>query len=533
LGYTARAVRETRRQLTPVFWIAGALSLAFVAWGVIGSKSLGSVTKAAQDFVVADFGWLYLIATTVFLVFALYLALSRFGPIKLGKDDDEPEFSRFAWFAMLFQAGMGIGLVFWSVSEPVHHFGVDPPYGLAPPGTTAAADVALRYSFFHWPLHPWAIYAVTALALAYFNFRRDSPGLVSAVLRPIFGARMDGALGYFIDVLAVLATLFGVAVSLGLGALQINSGLSFTFGLPEGSGPQIVIIAVTTVVFIASAVTGIQRGIKWLSQTSLVVAGLLMLFVLVTGPMLTQLNAFTQLTGSYLGDLIPMSFRINAFAKDDWAGQWTLFYWATWISWAPYVGSFIARVSRGRTIREFIAAVLIVPSLLSFMWFAVFGGAGIEIDRATGGLISRAVADNEAVGLFTFFQQLPIGLVTSIIAIVLVFIFFVAGADAGTIVLGRFTTGGRLTPSKVVQVIWGLVMGSFAAVLLVAGGLDALQQASILAALPFVFVILAMCVSVYRALDSETREEEAERGGRVRPRGVPAAGPAQSTPGGR
>nr|MDQ3958602.1 BCCT family transporter [Actinomycetota bacterium] len=446
-------------------------------------------------------------------------------------DDDQPEFGRFAWFAMLFQAGMGIGLVFWSVSEPVHHFGVDPPYGLAQPGTTAAADVALRYAFFHWALHPWAIYAVTAVALAYFNFRRDSPGLISAVLRPILGTRMDGALGYFIDILAVLATLFGVAVSLGLGALQINSGLSFTFDLPEGSGAQIVIIAVTTVVFIASAVTGIQRGIKWLSQASLVVAGLLLLFVLVTGPTLTQLNAFTQLTGGYLGDLIPMSFRLNAFAKDDWAGQWTLFYWATWISWAPYVGSFIARVSRGRTIREFVAAVLIVPSLLSFVWFAVFGGAGIEIDRATGGLISRAVEGNEAVGLFTFFQQLPLGLVTSVIAIVLVFIFFVAGADAGTIVLARFTSGGILTPSKVVQVIWGVVMGAFAAILLLAGGLDALQQASILAALPFVFVILAMCVALYRGLDEETRGHEEQRREVARAGGMPLSPAAEGRPG--
>ena len=521
-------VGETRKQLTPVFWIAGGLSLAFVAWGVLSPTSLGSVTKVAQDTVVADFGWLYLIATTAFLVFALYLALGRFGRIKLGKDDEKPEFSRFAWFAMLFQAGMGIGLVFWSVSEPVHHFGVDPPYGLAEPGTTAAADLGLRYTFFHWALHPWAIYAVTALALAYFNFRRESPGLISAVLRPIFGARMDGPLGYFIDILAVLATLFGVAVSLGLGALQINSGLNLTFGAPEGSGAQIVIIAVTTVVFIASAVTGIQKGIKWLSQTSLVVAGLLLLFVLVTGPTLTQLNAFTQGTGSYLGDLIPMSFRLNAFAKDDWAGQWTLFYWATWISWAPYVGSFIARVSRGRTIREFIAAVLIVPSILSFVWFAVFGGAGIEIDRLTRGLLSRAVEANEAVGLFTFFEQLPLGLVTSIIAIVLVFIFFVAGADAGTIVLGRFTTDGMLSPSRVVQVIWGLVMGAFAAILLLAGGLDALQQASILAALPFVFVILVMCVAVYRALGEEVPREESREQKRVRTGGAPTAGPVES-----
>ncbi len=523
-------MREIRRQLTPVFWIAGGLALAFVAWGVLSSESLSSVTKAAQDFAVADFGWLYLIATTLFLVFALYLALSRFGHMKLGKDEDEPEFSRFVWFALLFQAGMGIGLVFWSVSEPVHHFGVDPPYGLAAPGTTHAADVALRYAFFHWALHPWAIYAVIALALAYFNFRHDRPGLISAVLRPIFGERMDGTLGYFIDILAVLATLFGVAVSLGLGALQINSGLSFTFGLPEGSGAQIVIIAVTTVVFIASAVTGIQRGIKWLSQASLVVAAVLMLFVLVTGPTLTQLNAFTQGTGSYLGDLIPMSFRLNAFAKDDWAAEWTLFYWATWIAWAPFVGSFIARVSRGRTIREFVAAVLLVPSLLSFAWFGVFGGAGIEIDRATGGLISRAVDQNEAVGLFSFFQQLPLGLVTSVIAIVLVFIFFVAGADAGTIVLGRFTSGGVLTPSKVIQVIWGLVMGAVAAILLVAGGLDALQQASILAALPFVFVILAMCVALYRGLNEETRGRDEERREVPRVGGMPLSPAAEGRP---
>ncbi len=522
-------MRELKSQLGPVFYISAALALAFVLWGVFFTESMSSVTSTLLGYVVADFGWLYLIATTLFLAFAIYLAASRFGNLKIGKPEDQPEFNRFSWFAMLFQAGMGIGLVFWAVSEPISHYALSPPYGLAPPNTTQSADLALRYSFFHWSLHPWAIYAVIALAIAYFNFRYDRPGLISSVFYPLLGERVNGPIGKTIDVLGILATLFGVAVSLGLGALQINSGLSFLFGLPNNAGAQITIIAVTSVAFIASAATGIGRGVNWLSQASMVVAGLLLVFLLVFGPTILQLNTFTQLTGGYLGDLIPMSFRLNALhpGGDPWPNRWTLFYWATWISWAPYVGMFIARISRGRTIREFIVATLAVPSILSFLWFAVWGAAAIDLDRRLGGVISDAVAKETAVGVFAFLQHFPLALLLSLLAIALIWIFFVAGADAASIVLGRFSARGTLDPATPIKLVWGFVIGGVSAVLLLAGGLEALQNASILAALPFTFIMLAMCWSLLKALNRDVGEEpEKEAPERPEAREEPRAAPA-------
>ncbi|MDP8943462.1 MAG: BCCT family transporter [Actinomycetota bacterium] len=515
-------MRAIRAQLTPVFYVSAALALAFVLWGALAPAHLFGVTSDVLAVVVRDFGWLYLIATTFFLAFAIGLALSRHGRLRLGKEGDRPEFGRLSWFAMLFQAGMGIGIVFWGVAEPVSHFAA-PPYGLATPGSTQAGDLAIRYSFFHWALHPWAVYAVIAMAIAYFNFRRDEPGLVSAVFRPLLGDRVDGPLGKAIDVLALLATLFGVAVSLGLGALQINSGLNYLFGVPVGTTSQIVIIAVTGVCFMASAATGIQRGVKWLSNASLVLAAALIAFMMVAGPTVLQLNALTQGMGSYLGDLVPMSFRMNAFTQDPWIGKWTLFYWATWISWAPYVGAFIARISRGRSIREFVTGVLIVPSLVSFLWFAVLGSSAIDLDRGLGGRISAAVQADPAVATFATLDHFPLALVTSLIAVSLVFIFFVAGADAASIVLGRMSAGGVLNPRAPIKLIWGAAMAACSAVLLVAGGLDALQQASILAAVPFTFIMLGMCAALLRALGAERRRAGQEESASASPEPEAAA----------
>ncbi|HEV2770147.1 MAG TPA: BCCT family transporter [Solirubrobacteraceae bacterium] len=500
-------MRALRSQLTPVFVVGVGLSLVFVLWAALSPQGFTAAGTSAQSFTVERFGWLYLAATTFFVGFVIFLAASRrYGHLKLGRDDEKPEFSRVSWFAMLFQAGMGIGLVFWAASEPLAHFAA-PPYGLAPPNTPAAGDISLRYTFFHWALHPWAIYAVVALAIGYFNFRLGRSGLLSEVFRPLLGSRVDGPLGRAIDVLAILATLFGVAVSLGLGALQIASGLNYLFLIPNTVPVQIAIIAITTVAFIASAATGINRGIKWLSNASLVLAGLLLLFVLVTGPTVVQLDAFTQGLGSYVGDIIPMSFRLNAFAEETFPAEWTLFFWGTWIAWAPYVGSFIARISRGRTIREFVIAVLLVPSVIGIGWLAIFGAGAIELDKGLGGELSRVASSDEARGLFTFLDQLPLALVASLLAIGLVFVFFVAGADAGTIVLGRFSTKGILNPGRPVRIVWGIIMGAVAAVVIAAGGLDGLQSVSILAALPFVVLLLTMCWALLRAL----REDEAVR----------------------
>ncbi|MGH3148070.1 MAG: BCCT family transporter, partial [Rubrobacter sp.] len=400
-------------------------------------------------------------------------------------------------------------LVFWAVSEPLTHY-ADPPLGLAQPGTPQAADLALRTAFFHWTLHPWAIYAVVGLAVAYFSYRKGMTSLrISTVFRPLIGDRVDGPLGKAIDILSIIATLFGVAVSLGLGTLQIDAGLSRVFGLPSGIGLQLGIIAVTAIAYMLSASTPIDKGVNILSQGSMYLAFLLLIYFIVVGPTLLQLNTFTQEIGVYLGNLIPQSFNVSAFNSQEatWLGDWTLFFWATWIAWAPYVGVFIARISKGRTIRQFILGVMIAPSIFSMVWFSVFGAAGIQLDNRTNGAISSAATTDEATGLFEFLGYFPLALLTSILMIVLVWIFFVAGADAGTIVLGSMSAGGALDPKRRIKLTWGVIMGALAAILLAAGGLDALQNGAILAATPFAILMCLMCYCLYKTLQSDYRNE--------------------------
>ncbi|WP_119066760.1 glycine betaine uptake BCCT transporter [Rubrobacter indicoceani] len=528
--------REAQGGVGAVFYVSVAISVVFVLWGVLFTENLSGVTAFILEYVLGNFAWLYLLSTTIFLGFVLFLAFSRFGRIRLGKDDDRPEFGRLSWFAMLFAAGMGIGLVFWGVAEPVSHLGT-PPYAMAEAGTAQAAELGMRYSFFHWGLHPWAVYATVALALAYFNFRKGKGGLISSIFYPILGDRVDGPLGKAIDVFAIIATLFGVAVSLGLGALQINGGLSFLFDVPSGALVQIAIIAFITVLFLASAATGVNKGIKYLSNLNMGLAGLLLAFVFLLGPTVFLLDTFTQMIGDYAGALIPMSFDRNAFADSSWAGDWTIFYWATWIAWAPFVGAFIARISRGRTIREFVFAVLVVPSFVSFFWFSTMGGTAINLDRAGGG-ISDAVAQDVNTALFVMLEQLPLSFITSIVAMVLIAVFFITSADSASFVLGSMSSEGSLNPKTPVKFVWGLVIASFASVLLLAGGLTALQNVAIIAAVPFAVIMLGMCVSLYRALSEEpaVSREEARTGlgelkERVAERARGGGGPAVPRPG--
>jgi len=513
----ARSEPESTRQFGPVFYISVGIAAAFVLAGVLFTAPFSRALAAVVGVITKAFGWGYLLTATLVLAFVVFLAFSRYGKIRLGQPGEEPEFGRFSWFAMLFQAGMGIGLVFWAVSEPLLHYTDPPPFGQAPPGTPAAGSLAFQYAFFHWALHPWAIYAAVGLAIAYFSYRRGETSLrISTVFRPLLGDRVDGPLGQAIDVLAVLATLFGIAVSLGLGTLQIDAGLGEALGLPTGVLVQLVIIGVTAVAYMLSASTPVEHGVRWLSNGSMVLAAVLLVFFIAVGPTVLQLNVLTQGAGRYLGELIPMSLNTSAFAPNPWLSEWTIFFWATWIGWSPYVGAFIARISRGRTVREFIFGVLIAPSIFSMIWFAVLGGSAIDLDRGVGGAISAAASSDEAVGLFTFLAEYPLPIVTSLLAIVLVWIFFVAGADAGTIVLGSMSTGGTVDPRRLIKLTWGAIMGAVAAILLVAGGLDALQNAAILAAGPFTVVLIAICWSLYRALASDALEEE--RGGdRSRP----------------
>ncbi len=501
------------RQLGVVFSVTVPISVVFVALGVLFTVGFGDALATVAGSITTGFGWMYQLLTAFFLAFAVYLAFSRYGKIRLGRPDEKPEFGRFAWFAMLFQAGMGIGLVFWGVAEPLSHY-AEPPLGLAEPRSPGAADLALRTALFHWALHPWAIYAVVGLAVAYFSFRRGMNSLqISAVLYPILGDRVNGPIGKAIDILAVFATLVGVAGSLGSGTLQIDAGLSQVFGLPSGIGLQLGIILVTMVAYMLSASTPVEKGVNFLSQASIYLAFFLVAYFLFVGPTLLQLNAATQGMGSYLSNIVPQSFYLSAYRPDEsaWLGSWTIFFWATWICWAPYVGAFIARISRGRTIREFVVGVLVAPSLFSVLWFAVFGGAAFQVDDRLGGSISEGAAANPAGALFEFINQFPLALAASLLAIFLVWIFFVAGADAGTIVLGSMSTGGALNPKTWVKLTWGVIMAAFAAIMLVAGaggrGIEAMVNSQIIAATPFAVLMLALAYSLFMALRTDYREE--------------------------
>ncbi|CAM3394689.1 MULTISPECIES: glycine betaine uptake BCCT transporter [Saccharibacillus] len=487
-----------------VFAVALAIILAFVLWGALFPDQLGTSAQAALDFSTEKFGWFYLIAAFGFLIFAVYLAFSRFGKIKLGQDDDEPEYSTPTWFAMLFSAGMGIGLVFWGVAEPVSHY-IDPPEGTEP-GTAQAAQVAMRYSFFHWGLHPWAIYSVISLALAYFQFRKGYKGLISSTFVPLLGDRVNGPIGKAIDILAVIATAFGVATSLGLGTLQIAGGIQQIFGYSSTILVQVLIIAVVTVIYLISSTTGLDKGIRILSNVNMVAAAALLLFVLFVGPTAFIFDTFTVTLGGYVQNIVQMSLRMTPFSDSTWVSAWTLFYWAWWISWAPFVGTFIARVSRGRTIREFILGVMLVPSLFGCFWFAVFGGSGIYSARFEGSGLAAAVEEDVTSALFLMLQNLPLGMIVSFVALLLIAMFFITSADSATFVLGMLSSNGTLDPSAKIKITWGLVQSSIAVVLLISGGLTALQTASIVVALPFAVIIIGMCFSLYKALSEEDRE---------------------------
>jgi glycine betaine transporter len=503
-------------QTGSVFWITAALSTALVLWGVFFTGSFAAAATAAFDFTTANLSWFYMIVTTLFLAFVVWLAFSRYGKIRLGKEGEEPEFGRFSWIAMLFQAGMGLALVFWGVSEPVTHYS-DPPFHEAEPNTTAAAQLAMQYSFFHWGLHAWGVFALVGLAVAYFNFRRDTRGLISPIFYPLLGERVDGPIGKAIDIIAILVTLIGVAVSLGQGGLQIGAGFDVSMGFSNVLGLQLIIIVVTAVAYMLSAATPINVGVKWLSNISFVVGGFLVVYFLIVGPTVTQINAFTQGIGDYIQNLLHMSLNVNAFNQDtDFLGKFTNFYWGWWITWAPFVGVFAARISRGRTIREFILGMLIVPTLICAAWFAIVGAAGIELDETFGGAVSAAInpdlGGDPAAGFFEFLQYYPLPLFISLVSIFMLWIFFVAGADAGTIVLGQMSAGGIEDTNRFIRLAWGAVIGAMAFVLLLSGGLDALRQAALLAGLPFAVIMIFMCYALYKGLRADFREQIRQEG---------------------
>jgi choline/carnitine/betaine transport len=437
-------------------------------------------------------------------LFSLYLAATRYGNVKLGTDDSEPEFSTFSWVSMMFATGMGIGLMFYGVAEPLTHLNTT-PLNMAEPGSPEAAQLAMEYTYFHWGFHPWSMYAVIGLTIAYFAYRKGHGNLISATFRPLIGDRAAGPAGKAIDIVAIFATLFGSATSLGLGALQITGGIDNVFG--EGGGDKVlavVVIAVLTLCFVVSAVSGIDKGIKWLSNSNAAAAGLLALFLFVVGPTVFIMGTFTESIGGYLTHLPAMSFRTGVFEGAGWLNGWTIFYWAWWISWTPFVGMFIARISKGRTIRQFVVYVIAVPSLVSFIWFAVLGGSAFHLQLNQGKDMPGALEGGIENALFETLREFPLAGFTVAVAVFLIAIFFVTGADSASIVMGMLSQRGTEEPNRSLIVFWGVATGGVAAVLLYAGGLQALQTLVIIVAGPFLLILLAMCFSLIKSLRQET-----------------------------
>ncbi|WP_241990690.1 BCCT family transporter [Cryobacterium gelidum] len=513
-----------------VFYPALGIILAVVIVAIAFPVRTGNVLALLQGWVVAGLGPYYMVIVAAFVVFAIWMGASRFGDIKLGQDDDKPEFGIMSWFAMLFAAGMGIGLVFWGAAEPLTFF-TDPKPGVTG-GSRELAAAAMSQTFLHWGFHAWAIYAVVGLALAYSIHRKGRPVSIRWALEPLLGDRVNGRLGDAIDVIAIVGTLFGVATSLGLGVKQIAAGLSYLGVVGDVNNTLLVVlIIVITAIATVSVVSGVGKGIKWLSNINLGMAGLLLIAVLALGPTLYLLRLLVESMGGYFQNIVGLTFDAATFtgqAGIDWQGAWTIFYWGWWISWAPFVGVFIARISRGRTVREFIAGVLLVPTLVTFVWFAAMGGSAIRLawEGDGGGLFDPAVGIISENVLFNFLGQLPLGGILSVLAVIVVAIFFITSADSGSLVIDMLASGGDTNPPKWSRIMWASLSGIVAIALLLAGGLAALQTGAILTAIPVSIVMIGMCIATYRAFRTEhevlvsaerrqRREEMARRVGKT------------------
>lgn len=486
-----------------VFPTAAAVSTLFVLVAALMPQRTAALFGALQNGIVTRFGWFYILSVAGFLLFCLWLMFSRYGRIKLGADDDDPDYGYLTWFAMLFSAGMGIGILFYGVAEPMLHFGAP---RFSEPGTVAAAHEAMETTFFHWGLHAWAIYIVVGLAMAYFGYRHDLPLTIRSALYPLLGERIHGPIGHLVDIMAILGTLFGVATSLGFGVLQMNAGLAFLGWLPESTFNQILLIIGITSLTTFSVMSGLDRGIRRLSELNVIMAICLVVFVFVAGPTVFLLSTFVESVGRYFQDLIINSFRTTAFAHADWQKSWTMFYWGWWMSWAPFVGMFIARISRGRTIREFIAGVMFVPALFTFFWFVVLGNTAIHMDLFQGGGMAAAVAESVPTALFKMLEALPLANISVVLATAMVAMFFVTSADSGALVIDIIANNGQTDGPGWRRLFWAVSTGAIAAVLLVVGGLQGLQTAAITTALPFALIMIAMCISLMKALRSERED---------------------------
>lgn len=493
-----------------VFFISAGLILLFVISTIIFQTYLGNIFQTLQNVMSRYVGWFFIWTMNIVLVFILVTLFSRFGNIRIGGPDASPEFSTMGWFAMLFSAGMGIGLLFYGVAEPMFHYVANP---LVEPGTIDAAREAMNITFLHWGFHPWAVYALVGLSLAFFSFNKGLPLSIRTAFYPIFGEKIYGGIGNAIDIMATIATLFGVATSLGLGVQQVNAGLDHLLGIGQNTTIQVLLITGITGVATWSVVKGLDAGIRRLSEINISFAGALALFILVLGPTIFILNGLLENIGYYLQHLPEMSTWNETYEATQWQHGWTIFYWSWWIAWSPFVGMFIARVSYGRTIREFISGVLIVPTFITFLWITIFGNTALSIEMFGAGGLASAVQENIPVALFVLFEHFPLNTVTSALGVLVIVTFFVTSSDSGSMVIDIITSGGNPDPPVTSRLFWAIMEGLVAATLLIGGGLVALQTATIMSGLPFAAVILGMCFALWKGLKKYAAPQEFTFGG--------------------
>lgn len=483
----------------------------FIIFAFFFNDTLGRVASASLGIAVDYFGWFYLIAAFLVILFLVGLCISPVGGIRLGKDSDRPEYGNIAWFSMLFTAGMAIGLVFYGLAEPLYHYN-DPPYGEG--GTVEATKTAMKYSFLHWGLHPWAMYCIFGLALAYFQYRKNQPAMISSTVSGLFKGETPRSFRYSVEIFCIFATVFGVAASYGVGTQQIGAGLEYVFQIPNSMTTQIIIIAVMAVIYIFAATSGIQKGIKMISNLNIFLAILLLLFVFLLGPTLQIIQVFTNSLGYHITDFVSMSLGVEPFQDNTWLGQYTVFYLAWWVSWAPAVGIFIARISRGRTIREFVTGVLIAPSLFGLIWFSVFGGTGLHLVRDLGLTnLSDQVMSNIATSMFVFLESFPLTTIMSVLTIILISLFFITNAEAVTYVLAMLSQNGSLNPDNKVKLLWGVYLAAVTSLLLLTGDMATIQTLAITASFPLTIFMLIMCYSLIKELSKEKESMKHERMG--------------------
>lgn len=492
----------------PVMSVGSAIIIiAFVLFTIIDPEYANGVYETAKGFIATDLAWYYVILMSFFLLLSVYTAFSRFGRIKLGHDNDKPDYSFFSWFSMLFGAGIGIGILFWSIAEPIYHFQSNPFIAEGQAQTVEAAQIAMRVSIFHWGLHGWALFAITGMALAYFSYRKGLPLSIRSGLYPVFGEKIYGPIGHMADLLAVFGTVFGIATSLGLGAQQMNAGINYLFGVDISSTNQVVIIAVISVLATLSALSGLDKGVKKLSELNMRLTALMLTFFIVLGPTAYLLGAFATNLGDYVTNAVELGFWVDPDPKSQWQGWWTVFYWGWWIAWAPFVGMFIARISKGRTVKEFILGVLIAPTLLATFWITAFGNTAIFIELFGSGGVTEAVNKDITTALFVTMELMDLGTtvatIGAIICTVMLVTYFITSADSATLVICTLVSMGEQKSPPKLRIFWGLLIGAVAGVLLIAGGLKALQTASIVAALPYSIVLAITTWGLYKSFRDE------------------------------